>query len=411
MSDVVESPRIEQPAPPDAPKRNDEGGLFARLNRAPMAQKAMTPLAFLVVFVVYWFWLGSRFVDPASLLLDVHQNVPILLLGLAVLVTLIAGQFDLSVASMASLTNVLTIGLASQQGWSLSVIVVFCLGIGALGGLVNGLLVVELRVNAFIATLGTGGVMLGFSHVYSKGTTVTPTADGPQLPSWFTGPGSLGDFNTTAPSWLVWILAALVLVALAVRVRGARRGRLSPRRWDLLTAAVVVVVAALALLLHISSWVDGVSWTTVVLIGVAFVLWVVVNHTVFGRHLRATGSNPEAARLAGVPVRRQTISAFVIGGVIAAFAGIVFSAAQGSAAVDSAVGFLLPGFAAAFLSTVVFSAGAFTVWGTILGGTFLNWVALGLILGGLDFTWTDVVNGIVLLAAVSISTIRHRRTR
>ena len=383
---------------------------WSHLNRAPVYQKSITPLAFLAVFAAFWLWLGSTFNNPKTLLLSVHGNVPVLLLGLAVLVTLIAGQFDLSVASMASLTNVLTIGWATQQGLNIWLIIVLCLLIGLIGGLVNGLLVVELRVNAFIATLGTGGVMLGLSHVYSQGTTVTPQPNGPQMPTWFSGPGSIGDFGSQAPAWIVWLMLAAAVVAIVVQLRKIRFGERPQRTTDALIGVLLLVLVSLAAVLNIQTWVESISWTIMVVLVVALVSWVVINHTVFGRHLRAIGSNPDAARLAGVPVRRRTIAAFMTGGLIAAFAGVVFASAQGSAAVDSAAGFLLPGFAAAFLSTVVFSSGAFTVWGTVIGGTFLNWVALGLILGGLNFTWTDVVNGIVLLVAVSLSTYRRRRS-
>jgi ribose/xylose/arabinose/galactoside ABC-type transport system permease subunit len=75
-----------------------------------------------------------------------------------------------------------------------------------------------------------------------------------------------------------------------------------------------------------------------------------------------------------------------------------------------AASFLLPAFAAAFLSTVVLSNGRFTVWGALVGGTFLVWVSQGLIVGGLPFTWTDVVNGTVLVIAVALSTVFFRRT-
>jgi ribose/xylose/arabinose/galactoside ABC-type transport system permease subunit len=98
----------------------------------------------------------------------------------------------------------------------------------------------------------------------------------------------------------------------------------------------------------------------------------------------------------------------VLGGTLAALAGIVLAANQGSAAPDVAVGFLLPAFAAAFLSTVILSTGQFKVWGTLIGGTFLVWVSQGLIVGGLAFTWTDVVNGVVLTLAVALSTIFRR---
>jgi ribose/xylose/arabinose/galactoside ABC-type transport system permease subunit len=73
--------------------------------------------------------------------------------------------------------------------------------------------------------------------------------------------------------------------------------------------------------------------------------------------------------------------------------------------------FLLPAFAAGFLSTVIFSDGRFTVAGTMIGGIFVVWVGIGLIVGGLPSTWTNVINGAVLIAAVSISTaVRRRRT-
>lgn len=130
-----------------------------------------------------------------------------------------------------------------------------------------------------------------------------------------------------------------------------------------------------------------------------------------GRNIKATGSNPTAARLAGVKTTRETYRAFMVVGVLSEFAGITVSASQGSASPNLAGGFLLPAFAAAYLSTVIFSAGRFTVIGTSLGGIFVLWVAQGPIEGGLNFTWTEVVNGGVLIIAVSLSTLLRRRLR
>jgi ribose/xylose/arabinose/galactoside ABC-type transport system permease subunit len=160
--------------------------------------------------------------------------------------------------------------------------------------------------------------------------------------------------------------------------------------------------------LGLSKWVDSVSWTIALLFVVGLVIWGLLQFTTYGRYLHATGANPEAARLAGVKPAKETIKAFAIGGVLAALAGIVLAANQGSASPDVATGFLLPAFAAAFLSTVVLSTGRFTVWGAIVGGTFLVWVSQGLIVGGLAFTWTDVVNGVVLVLAVALSTVLRR---
>jgi ribose/xylose/arabinose/galactoside ABC-type transport system permease subunit len=181
------------------------------------------------------------------------------------------------------------------------------------------------------------------------------------------------------------------------------------RRWQLAESGVAIAVFALAL--SGRSWLQEITWPVLLLIGIGAALWVVFRLTVTGRNIQAVGSNPLAARLAGVRTQREIIKSFIIGGVIAALAGIVLAAQQGAATPDVATGFLLPAFAAAFLSTVVFSAGRFSVWGTIIGGCFLIWVGQGLIAGGLPFSWLPVVNGVVLIVAVASSTFIRREHR
>ncbi|MCW2829653.1 MAG: monosaccharide transporter rane protein family, partial [Aeromicrobium sp.] len=177
-----------------------------------------------------------------------------------------------------------------------------------------------------------------------------------------------------------------------------------------IVAAVVAAVAVAAFfVIDGPEWLDSISWLIAILLVVTAVLWVLLNQTPYGRNLKATGSNAEAARLAGVHTHRVTIVAFMMGGALASLSGMVLASLNGSAAPGVAVPFLLPAFAAAFLSTVLFSRGRFTVWGTITGGVFIVWVAQGLILGGLAYTWTDVVNGVVLVSAVALSTTFQAR--
>ena len=376
------------------------------LLRTAAVESSMTTVAFLLVFGIYGLWLGSTFFNVDARLLDVHENAPILLLGLAVMVSLVAGQFDLSVASMATLTCFLSVGLTVNQGWPFGLVLATCVLVGAIGGLANAALVVGLKVNSFIATLGTGGILVGVSNVYSGGTQITP--DGSRtLPGWFTGEHSLGAFGQKFPEWI--LIACSAAVALAAWHALMRR---LPATWParaLMAAAIVAVaVAALVIGLDLPAWWSDTTWTIAVLLAVAGGLWVLLRFTMTGRHLQATGANPTAARLAGVRPGRETTKAFVLGGLLAALAGIVLAANQGSAAPDVGAAFLLPAFAAAFLSTVVLSHGRFSVWGTVLGGVFIVWVGQGLIVGGLTFTWTSIVNGVVLVVAVALSTAIRR---
>ncbi|HEV7528421.1 MAG TPA: ABC transporter permease [Solirubrobacteraceae bacterium] len=372
-------------------------------------QGAISFIAFIAIFVVFSVWLGSKFFNVPARYLDIHQSAPVLLLGLSVLVTLIAGQFDLSVASMATLTTFLAIGLKVNQNWPFALVIVVCMLIGVVGGLVNGFLVVRLRVNTFIATLGTGGVFLGLSSVYSKGAQLSPTTTSHQIPHWFSGAGSLGSFGEKVPAALAWLVLAGCAVALGVALARRRPPGVAERTWQALSATAVIVLAVvLVVVVDIGEVVEQISLTMGVLFVVALAMWVLLNYTTYGRYLHATGSNATAARLAGVKPDKETTKAFVLGGVLAAFAGIILAANQGSAAPEAATGFLLPAFAAAFLSTVILSTGRFTVWGTLIGGTFLVWVGQGLVVGGLAFTWTAVVNGVVLILAVALSTMFRR---
>src|SRR5690242_16588759 len=118
----------------DAPQRPS---VVRRALDAKAVQGSISFVAFLVIFLIYALWLGEKFTSTDARALDLHQNTPVLMLGLAVLVTLIAGQFDLSVASMATLTSFMVIGLKVNQGWPFAVVIAACLGIGVLGGAFN----------------------------------------------------------------------------------------------------------------------------------------------------------------------------------------------------------------------------------------------------------------------------------
>jgi ribose/xylose/arabinose/galactoside ABC-type transport system permease subunit len=403
---VAETTPVEV-TPGSAPEGRGPGRL-TRLIRNPVAESSLSVVAFLILFAGYGVWLGGTFLNADARLLDVHQNVPILMLGLAVLVTLVAGLFDLSVAGMATLTCFLAIGLDIKQGLPFALVIAICLGIGVLGGLINGLLVEKLRVNTFIATLGTGGIFAGISDVYSGGTNLVPgsTAGGRTIPTWFTDMGTYAQKFPTIITVIATLFAALGAFNALARFRP--KGW-TDSRWVAVRAGIIVVLALILLFgLSLATWIDHLSWLIAILIATAAVLWVMLRLTTYGRYLQAAGANRTAARLAGVRVEKEVIRAFMIGGFLAALAGVLLAANQGSAAPSIASSFLLPAFAAAFLSTVVFSVGHFTVWGTILGGVFVVWVSQGLIVGGLPATWTSVVNGAVLIVAVAMSTVVRR---
>ena len=118
----------------------------------------------------------------------------------------------------------------------------------------------------------------------------------------------------------------------------------------------------------------------------AIVLWVLLEYTVVGRQMRATGANRAAARLSGIRTGRARVTAFVLAGLLAAFGGILITAQVGAADATSGPGYLLPAYAAAFLGATAIRPGFFNVWGTVIA-IFLVAVGItGLQLEGAE-TW------------------------
>jgi ribose transport system permease protein len=99
---------------------------------------------------------------------------------------------------------------------------------------------------------------------------------------------------------------------------------------------------------------------------VAVILWYVLEWTPMGRHLRATGSGREAARLTGVRTDKWLFLSFVMSGAIAALAGFMQTSRVGSAPPDIGANFLLPAYAATFLGATTIHAGRFNVRGMVV---------------------------------------------
>jgi ribose transport system permease protein len=138
-------------------------------------------------------------------------------------------------------------------------------------------------------------------------------------------------------------------------------------------------------------------------LAVAIILWILLEFTVIGRQMRATGANRNAARLSGIRTGRARTTAFVLAGLLASIGGLLVTAQVGAADATSGPGFLLPAYAAAFLGATAIRPGFFNVWGTLIA-IFLVAVGItGLQLEGMESWVTPVFNGSVLLLAVAVS--------
>jgi ribose transport system permease protein len=138
------------------------------------------------------------------------------------------------------------------------------------------------------------------------------------------------------------------------------------------------------------------------------ILWWVLRYTRFGRWTYASGGNPEASRLVGVPVVGTQIALYVLSGAAGAIAGVVLAATLGAAGPSSANPHLLTVIAAIILGGTSLFGGRGSVWGTLLAVLILGTLNNGLTLLNVSSFWQDVARGAVLLLAVGLDLIRTR---
>jgi len=152
----------------------------------------------------------------------------------------------------------------------------------------------------------------------------------------------------------------------------------------------------------------GIPMPVFYMLGVAIVCWFVLDHTAPGRYMYATGGSVEAARLAGINVKRLTLYSFLASGLIAGIAGVLTASRLGVGNVDTGPNFLLPAFAAAMLGAAAIKTGTYNIAGTVVAVFTLAVGVTGLQLLGAP-VWVDpMFNGAALVIAVGLTRYLQR---
>lgn len=259
-------------------------------------------------------------------------------------VPLVAGDFDLSIGYVASFCGLLVIGLLSFSQLPIVVAIAIVIGVGMLIGIVNGIIVSKVGVNAFIATLGTGTIVVGLNYAYSGGVPLQLTHS--------------REFTNIAIGRLAGVPHLILLMA-----------------------------------------------------AILMILWIILNRTVQGQHIKAIGVSPESARRAGVAVDRSRIVAFAIASTCAAIGGILMASNLGSGQVTAGDSFMLTSFSAAFLGSAALREGQFHILGTLIGVLTVAVGNNGLAMIGAPIFTQFLFTGCLLVVAVALGGIGRRYGR
>lgn len=139
--------------------------------------------------------------------------------------------------------------------------------------------------------------------------------------------------------------------------------------------------------------------------------YVMLHMTYFGRQLYAMGGNPEAARLAGVDIKKYRVAVFTITGILAGMAGVIMAARTGSAQPSAGSSYPFDCMTAVVLGGVSFAGGSGSMLGAMMGVIIIGVLNNGMQLIGLDSNMISCVKGIVLLIAIGIDSVQHVRSK
>ena len=320
-------------------EKNKKKGFLARLFSK---QETGIFVIFIVLCAVISI-IAPKFLKPQNIINILRQisNVGIMAVGEA-MVIIIAG-IDLSVGSVLSM-GACSLAVLSQtmNPWIAMVIVLL---IGALVGVINGMLTVKIGFAPFIATLGTQMMCKGFAYIITNGIPVKfsyPNSVG------FLGGGSIAIGGVTVPMSIAFMLVIYV-------------------------------------------------------IGI-----ILLTKTVFGRELYAVGDNEHSAKLSGINAERIKVTAYVISGVLAALAGVLNAGNLTTATADAGDGIESNVIAAVVIGGVSMSGGEGSIVGILIGAAIMGVIKNAFILLNFKANWQTITIGFLIVLATGIDCVTKK---
>jgi D-xylose transport system permease protein len=282
---------------------------------------------------------------------------------------------------------------------------------------IEGLIIVWLRIPSFVVTLagllGLNGVLLWlFDQTGSVGL-------GGVIQNHNSFINDLVSKNMSpAAGWIVLIVAVVLAGTFMIsrdRRRRAHNLVAPPLSVTLLKIAVMAVIGlVLVIVLNHNRGVgltvlSGVPWVVPIVLGLYVVLNVLLSRTRFGRYVYAIGGNAEAARRAGINLRRIRVMAFALCGLMAGVTGLLYASFLGSISNDIEGGqYVLYAVAGAVIGGVSLFGGRGRMMGALLGGFVVAVIYNGVDLLGLSAAAQYIWTALVLLAAVTLDAVARR---
>ncbi len=406
MSNTDRTPALDRA---DNRLRDDQsfaGAFRAFLDRVRSGDLGMLPVAVgLVVISLVFTALNPVFLAPNNLVNLLFDCATVGVISLGIVCVLILGEIDLSVGSMSGLASAIVGVLWVNAGIPLVFAILLALGTGALVGVVYAVLFTRLGMPSFVATLAGLLALLGL-QLYLLGSTGSIN-----LPYQ----SELVRFGQILiiPDWVTYGLALLPGVAMVLGGLGTNRQRLAEGLSPIAIRLVVTKALILTAALLFAGWYlnlgRGLPWMFGLFVLLAVILNYGLTRTKWGRSMFAVGGNREAARRAGINVKRIYMSAFVLCSTLAAAGGILAASRLASSSQQAGTGDVnLNAIAAAVIGGTSLFGGRGSAWSAVLGIIVIQAISNGLTLLNLSSSLRYMITGAVLAIAVIVDSLARR---
>ena len=367
----------------------------------------------LVVLCIAFGSMSNVFLTPGNFANLITQAAAVIVIAMGLVFVLLLGEIDLSAGYTAGVSGAVLVILITNEGQPWYIALLASIAVGVLLGFFLGTLVARLGIPSFVVTLAAFLAFQGILLLLAGEGGTIRVEDETILAVQNSNISPIG-------SWVFFIVIAVAYVLVGLSSMNSRRNAglktELKKLWIIKTAALLTLtgLAVFALNLERSNNPDlvslkGIPYVVPVILLLLVVGTFVLGRTAFGRHIYAVGGNAEAARRAGINVKRIRITAFMICSGFAAIAGMIFASRQNSISPTTGGS-----------STLLYAVGAAVIGGTslfggkgkvrdaILGGLVVAVIDNGMGLLGYAAGIKFIVTGLVLLVSAGVDAISRR---
>lgn len=357
----------------------------------------------IVIWAIFYTASDGIFLTPFNLVNLTLQMAAVGSISVGIVLVLLLGEIDLSAGVVSGLCAAVMAVLSVKQGLPPQLAVGMGLLTGAAVGALHGVWTTFFGIPSFIVTLaGLIGWQGALLQVLGRTGTIN-----------LKDPFIIGLAGTFFNGPVAYVLAALFLLYVAgaplLELRKRRAAGLSTGPMSLAVVRAVVLSGLVLVAVLVLSEDRGVSSGLVYLLALVVGMDWILRRTRFGRMVYAIGGNAEAARRAGMPVKRIRVLVFSLASLMAAWGGIL--GASRLWAVNQSAGsgdLLLNAIAAAVIGGTSLFGGRGSVWAALLGIIVIQSISNGMDLLSLPSPIKSMITGAVLLTAVTLDAVLRR---